>query len=132
MFVSKFIKLLDEFNFSFLLFVLFTLNENPLTVNVNSSIYFSGKGKSISCVLYSEIFWFGALYSYNFLPIALNLENCGSIVFSPINIKSLRKFVCLLSWKNLGTYSLWILSLNILILIFESFKMIVNGLKNRI
>ena len=98
MFVSKFIKLLDGFGFSFLLFVPFTLNEKPLTVNVKSSIYFSGKGKSISCGLYSEIFSFGgALYSYNFLPISLNLEICGWIVFSPINIKSLRDFVCLLS-----------------------------------
>ena len=79
MFVSKFIKLLDGFSFSFLLFVPFTLNENQLTVNVNSSIYFSGKDKSISCGLYSEMFWFGALYSYNFLPIALNLENCESM-----------------------------------------------------
>ena len=102
MFVSKFIKLLDGFNFYFILFVLFTLNGNPLIVNVNSSINFSGKGKSISCGIYSEIFWFDALHSYNFLPIALNLENCGSMfVFSPVNIKSLRKFVCLLLWKNL-------------------------------
>ena len=129
MFVSKFIKLLNGFSFSFILFVPFTLNEYPLTVYVKSSIYFSEKGKSISCGQYSESFWLGALYSYNFLPIALNLQNCGSVFFSPINIKSLRKFVCLLSWKNLGTNSIWILSLNSLILIFDSFKMIVNGLK---
>ena len=130
MFVSKFIKLLNGFSFSFILFVPFTLNENPPTVNVNSFIYFSGKGKLIPCGLYSEIFWFGALYSYYFFLIALNLENCGAMfVFSPINIKSLRKFVYLLSWKNLETNSLWILSLYILILIFKSFKMIVNSLK---
>ena len=118
MFVSKFIKLLDGFSFYFILFAPFTLNEIPPTVNVNSSIYFSGKGKLIPCGLYSEILWFGALYSYYFFLIALNLENCGGMfVFSPINIKSLRKFVCLLSWKNLGTNGLWILSLYILILI---------------
>ena len=55
-FVSKLIKLLDEFSFFFILFILFTLNENPLTVYVKSSIYFSGKGISISCGLNSLIF----------------------------------------------------------------------------
>ena len=49
--VSKFIKLADGFNFYFILFVPFTLNENALTVYVKSSIYFSGKGKSKSFVL---------------------------------------------------------------------------------
>ena len=100
MFVSKFIKLLNGFSFSFILFVPFTLNENPLTVYVKSSKYFSGKGISISYRLNSLIFWVVGLYSYNLLPMDLNLQNDDSLIFgySPTNLMSLRKFVCLLSW----------------------------------
>ena len=82
-FVSKFINLiyLDGFSFSFLLFVPFTLNENPQTVSPIDSINFSGKGRSISCGLNSKIFSLIAIYSYNFLPRGLNLLNCGSLMY---------------------------------------------------
>ena len=43
--VSKFTKLLNGFSFYFILFVPFTLNENPLTVYPKDSINFSGKKK---------------------------------------------------------------------------------------
>ena len=42
-FVSKFIKLFDGFNFYFILFVPFTINEKPSTLNEKSSKYLFGK-----------------------------------------------------------------------------------------
>ena len=48
-FVSKFIKLFDGFNFYFILFVPFTINEKPSTLNEKSSNYLFGKTISICC-----------------------------------------------------------------------------------
>ena len=48
-FVSKFIKLFDGFNFYFILFVPFTINEKPSTLYEKSFKYLFGKGISICC-----------------------------------------------------------------------------------
>ena len=63
-----------------------------------------------------------AIYQYNLLPVDLDLEKnvLFSDSFTSTNFKSLRKFVCFLSWKIYGTYRLDSIFLKYLILRFES------------